>query len=98
MTNIPETPFCTILALIEFFSWMQMVSGFEPLFENLVYIRHLSLVRPAVPVATEPIHCWSSFYFTIDQNNDVVYSTDIKPAYTPKLTGEISFHLSRISL
>lgn len=66
-----------------------MVSGFEPLFDRLVYIRYMSLVRPAVPVAVDPIKCWVAFYFALDKENTIVYSTDQKPDYRPNLTGNL---------
>lgn len=78
------------------FSWMQMVTGFEPLFDRLVYIRHLSLVRPAIPVAVDPIKCWVAFYFTLDKEKTIVYSTDQKPDYRPKLTGNIQLSVELI--
>ena len=67
-----------------------MVCGFEPLFDRLVYIRHMEFVRPAVPVPTEPRKCWVAFYFTLDKDRTIVYSTDQKPDYRPKLTGKIN--------
>ena len=97
-----------------------MNTGFEPLFDRLIYIRHLCLgmfhfrwlkslniccfglflhfppsklkrftVRPAIPVAEDPMKCWVSFYFTLDQRGEIVYSTDQKPSYQPTVSGKI---------
>ena len=75
-----------------------MVSGFEPLFDRLVYIRHMSLVRPAIPVAVDPIKCWVAFYFTLDKENTIVYSTDQKPDYRPKMSGNVYLFVLRLVL
>ena len=72
---------------IFYFSWMQMSNGFEPLFDRLLYVRHLSFMRPAIPVAEDPIKCWVAFYFTLDRTGTIVYSTDQKPAFRPKISG-----------
>ena len=69
-----------------------MVCGFEPLFHRLVYIRHLSLVRPAVSEPINPMHCLLSFYYT-DFAGRVVFSTDKKPSYNPTLNGKITYFL-----
>lgn len=64
-----------------------MSNGFEPLFDRLLYVRHLSLMRPAIPVGEDPIKCWVAFFFTLDQTGAIVYSTDQKPTYRPKMSG-----------
>ena len=66
---------------------MQLVTGFEPLFDRLVYIRHLAMVRPAVPVPIDPMHCWVAFYFTLNDKHEVVYATDIKPNHRTTVSG-----------
>ena len=58
-----------------------MVTGFEPLFDRLVYIRHLGMMRPAIPEPVDPIKCWLSIYFVLNSDNEVVYATDIKPTH-----------------
>lgn len=58
-----------------------MSNGFEPLFDRMLYVRHLSFMRPAIPVAEDPIKCWVAFYFTLDRTGTIVYSTDqIQPS------------------
>ena len=71
-----------------YFSWMELNCRFQPLFDKLLYIRHLSLVRPAIPVAVNPRLCWVAFYFTLDRNGQVVYSTDQQPDYKPEPSGK----------
>ena len=70
---------------------MQMVCGFEPLFDRLLYIRHLAMMRPAIPVPIDPIKCWISFYFTLNKQQEVIYSTDKKPTYRANPEGTIYF-------
>ena len=63
-----------------------MLCGFQPLFDRLLYIRHLAFCRPAISEAVDPIQCWNSFYFAIS-NGQVVYATDKKPSDKPTVTG-----------
>ena len=77
---------------------MVLNCGFEPLFDRLIYIRHLAFVRPAIPEYVDPLLCLYSFYFTLDQNGQVIYATDQKPEYQPKVAGKFRcmelYHIS----
>ena len=71
---------------------MYLNCGFEPLFDRLIYIRQLAFVRPAIPEYVDPLLCLYSFYYTLDRNGQVVYATDQKPDYRPKVIGKFSMH------
>ena len=65
-----------------------MTTGFQPLFDKLVHIRYLALVRPAIPEYVDPIKCWYSFYYTLNSSMEVVFSTDKKPGRSPTVSGK----------
>ena len=73
-----------------------MLCGFQPLFDRLLYIRHLAFCRPAISEPVDPILCWNSFYFAIS-NGQVVYATDKKPSVKPTVSGMWIFVYSPIS-
>ena len=67
--------------------WMQMRCGFEPLWDRLLYIRHMSFVRPAVPVPLSPDWVRTAIYFGLDQENHLIYTTDQTPDFNPMVDG-----------
>ena len=55
---------------------MELRLKFQSLDERLVFVRSLALLRPAVSVKIDPLLVYYAFYFTLNQEGKVIYSTD----------------------
>ena len=55
---------------------MELRLKFQALHERLSFVRSLALLRPAVAVKIDPLLVYYAFYFTLNSQGKVIYSTD----------------------
>ena len=67
---------------------MRLRCGFEPLWDRLLYIRYLSLVRPAVPYHMDPNWLRSAIYCGLNQSQEVIFTTDQQPVFPVSVDGK----------
>lgn len=73
---------------------MRLRCGFQPLWDRLIYIRHMSFVRPAVNYYMNPNWVRSAIYFGLNANRELVYTTDKRPTFNPSADGKFVQNLS----
>ena len=74
---------------------MRLRCGFEPLWDRLVYIRYLSLVRPAVTYHMDPNWLRSAIYCGLNESQQVIFTTDQQPVFPVNIDGK---HIEKIPL
>ena len=69
---------------------MRLRCGFQPLWDRLVYIRHMSFVRPAVSYPMDPTWVRNALYFGLNSSQQVVATTDQNLAVVPSIDGKFA--------